>query len=117
MSRPRREAVRVTPAGSLHRRLAAVVASYRHLHEEHRRAGPGGHTRRHLEAQLEELSANFVRLLDDAALDDALREQWRRHLYHGTAEPDLPAAESASPPSVHRPPRNRSRGSAPFWQR
>jgi hypothetical protein len=102
---------------SLRDQLVATVAGYRHAHEEHRRARRGGHTRRHLDARLEELAADFERLLGDAELDDVVREQWRRHLYRGTAEPDLPAAEPASPPSTRRPPRNKSRGSAPLWQR
>jgi hypothetical protein len=37
-------------------------------------------------------------------------------MYHGTPEPEAPAAEPVSVPA-HRPPRNRGRGSAPLWQR
>jgi hypothetical protein len=102
---------------SLRGRLVATVADYRHAHEEHRRAGPGGAARRHLETRLEGLATDFERLLAAATLDELVREQWRRHLYHGGAEPELPAAEPASPAGPRRPPRGRGRGSAPLWQR
>ena len=102
---------------SLRGRLLGTAASYRHVREEHRRARGGGHARRRLEARLEELAAGFERLLETAALDDAVREQWRRHLYHGGPEPELPDAAPATPPSAHRATRTRGRGSAPLWQR
>lgn len=102
---------------SLRAQLVASAASYRHVHEEHRRARPGGHTRRHLDARLKELAADFERLLADAAVAGIVREQWRQHFYRSSAEPDLPTAEPASPPTAHRPPRNRDRGTAPLWQR
>ena len=103
--------------GSLHSRLSATAADYRHIHEEHRRAGPEGHTRRQLDARLEELASQFERLLNEARLGEPDRERWRQHLYHGAPEPETPAREDASPPAARRPPRNRGRGSAPFWQR
>jgi len=102
---------------SLRSKLVATAAAYRRAHEEHRRARRGGHTGRRLDARLEKLSGDFERLVADASLDEAVRTQWRRHLYHGTAEPDLPTAEPSSPAAAHRPPRNRRRGSAPLWQR
>ncbi|MGZ4391055.1 MAG: hypothetical protein ACXVRK_02865 [Gaiellaceae bacterium] len=102
---------------SLRSQLVATAAAYRHAHEEHRRARRGGHTRRRLDARLEKLSGDFERLLADAALDEVMCEKWPRHLYHGTAEPDLPTPEPASPAAAHRPPSNRGRGSAPLWQR
>ena len=96
--------------------LVATAASYRHTHAEHRRARPGGHTHRHLEARLEELSAHFERLLANSVLDETVSAEWRRHVYHSGPEPDTPAAESLASAS-HRPPRNRERGSGPLWQR
>lgn len=102
---------------SLRSQLVTTAAAYRHAHEAHRRAGREGHTRRRLDARLRKLSADFEHLLADAALNEAVRAQWRRHLYHSTAEPDLPTAEPASPAPTHRPPGNRGRGSAPLWQR
>lgn len=113
----RRKAIELT-AGShgLRGRLVATVSDYRRAHEEHRRARRGGHTRRHFEARLDELSERFERLLGDASLDETVRAEWRRHLYHGGPEPDLPSAEPP-PVAADRPPRSRGRGSAPLWQR
>jgi hypothetical protein len=102
---------------SVRERLLATAAGYRRAHEEHRRAGPEGRARRHLEARLEELTADFERLLAAAAIDDVTREHWRRHLYDGAPEPALPAAEPISAASPRRPQRGRGRGSAPLWQR
>lgn len=102
---------------SVRDRLVATVAGYRRAHEEHRRAGPEGRARRHLESRLEELALDFERLLATAAIDDVSREHWRRHLYDGAAEPALPAAEPVPAASRHRPQRGRVRGSGPLWQR
>ena len=96
--------------------LLAIAASYQHTHQEHRRARLGGHTRRHLEARLEELSTKLERLLGASELDETVCAAWRRHVYRDGPEPDTPSAES-SPATPHRPPRNRDRGSAPLWQR
>lgn len=106
-----------TDPQSLRDRLLASAADYQKVHEQHRRAGREGHSRRRLETRLEELSTRFERLLAVAALEDDVQEQWRRHLYHGSAAPDLPASEPVSTPGRHRPSRNRRRGSAPLWQR
>jgi hypothetical protein len=97
--------------------LVATATTYRHLHEEHRRARRGGRTRRHLGARLGELSTHLERLLADPTLDEAVRAAWRRRVYHGGVEPDVPTALPASPSAVRRPPRNRARGSGPLWQR
>jgi hypothetical protein len=97
--------------------LLATAVAYRRVHEEHRRAGPEGRARRHLEARLEELTAEFEHLLAAAAIDAVGRERWRRHLYDGAAEPALPAAEPVPAASRHRPRQGRGRGSAPLWQR
>ena len=96
--------------------LVTTAADYRRTHDEHRRARPGGRTRRRLETRLEELSTHIERLLANSTLDETVCAQWRRHLYHGDPEPDTPAAEPASN-AAHRPPRNKGRGSAPLWQR
>jgi hypothetical protein len=112
----RREATGMTTEShSLRGRLVAIAAGYLHTREEHRRARRGGHTRRSLEARLEELSRQFERLLGDSELDETVRAEWRQRIYHGGPEPDAPPAEPA--PVAHRPPRNRGRGSAPLWQR
>ena len=114
----RREATDVTTQPqTLHGQLVATAASYRHVREEHRRARLGGHTRRHLETRLAELSTHLERLLTNSVLDETARTQWRQHAYHGAAEPDLPTSVPAPPSTARRPSRNRSRGSAPLWQR
>jgi hypothetical protein len=102
---------------SLRDQLEETVASYRHVREEHRRARPDGRTHRQHESRLEELGAHFERLLAGAELQESVREQWRRHLYDGAAEPEAPAEEAAAPEQPRRPPKERSRGSAPLWQR
>ena len=106
-----------TDPQSVRARLLAGAAEYQKVHEQHRRAGREGHLRRRLETRLGELSTQFERLLAAAALDDGVREQWRRHLYHGSGAPEMPASAPVSAPRRHRPPRNRSRGSGPLWQR
>ena len=102
---------------TLHGQLVATAATYRHVREEHRRARLGGHTRRHLETRLAELSTHLERLLTDPVLDETVRMEWRRHAYHGDAEPDLPTEVPAPASTSRRPPRNKARGSAPLWQR
>jgi hypothetical protein len=114
----RREATDVnTEPQTLRSQLVATAAGYRHVHEEHRRARRSGHTRRHLKARLEELSTHLERLLTDPALDETVRMEWRRHAYHGDAEPDWPTEVPAPRSTSRRPPRNKGRGSAPLWQR
>jgi hypothetical protein len=54
------------------------------------------HTRRHLEVRLEELAARFERLLEDPALAETARRDWREHLYHGAPEPGEPRVPSAA---------------------
>jgi hypothetical protein len=113
----RREATGLTTESQgLRGQLVATAAGYRHTREEHRRARPGSRARRHLEARLEQLSAQFERLLAEPSLDETVRAGWRRHLYHSGPEPETPAAGPASLPA-HRPSRDRGRGSAPLWQR
>lgn len=73
--------------------LERVVREYRHVHEEHRRARRGGHTRRRLGARLEQLAVQFERLLAETALDEDARRRWRRHLRRGTPEPEGAAPE------------------------
>lgn len=105
-----------TESRGLRRELVATAASYRHIREEHRRARPGSHTHRRLEGRLEELSTHFERLLANSSLGGTVRDEWRRHAFHGGPEPDTPEAAPPANPA-HRPPRNRERGSAPLWQR
>jgi hypothetical protein len=72
--------------------LEAIVGEFRHLREEHGRAGAEGTVRRHMEARMHELEQRFEQFLDEWAFDDDLREAWGVHLHRGAAAPALPAA-------------------------
>lgn len=104
---------------SVREELEETTQRYRHLHEEHRRSHPQGHTRRRLEARLAALVDRFERLLRVGTDDEPTRERWRQHLLHGGPLPDLPEAT----PQPHRwpplrlHPRPRSEERAPLWRR
>jgi hypothetical protein len=105
---------------SLRGELESIAHAYRRAREEHRRAGPEGHTRRHLEVRLEELVARFEHLLKDSALDETARHDWREHLFHGSPEPDEPRVPAVEAGRSRRPrwaPRWRRQGRAPLWRR
>ncbi len=76
--------------------LEQIVAEYRHLHEEHRRAGGEGSVRRHLGSRLTDLEHRFERLLEEWVEDERLREAWRRFLYEGGPAPDEPGPQEAA---------------------
>lgn len=100
--------------------LRRIVVAYRHLREEHRRAGPEGHTRRRLETQLDAHTDRFERVLEDPAMDEAARRGWRDHLYRGAPEPGegpVPAVPRVRPRRPRRPLRWRRQGRAPLWRR
>ncbi|MGZ4316631.1 MAG: hypothetical protein ACXVRS_12480 [Gaiellaceae bacterium] len=116
----RKEAPAATADSSLREELESITHSYRRVREEHRRAGPEGHTRRHLEVRLKELAARFEHLLEDPALAETARHDWREYLYHGAPEPHEPRAPAATPGHSRRPRwplRWRSQGRAPLWRR
>ena len=73
--------------------LEALVGEYRHLLQEHRRAGAESRVRRHLDTRLHELELRFAQLLDKRAPDEELRTAWQAHLHHGAPEPAQPAAK------------------------
>lgn len=109
-----------TLATSRREELRRIVVAYRHLRGEHRRAGIEGHTRRRLELQLEGLVDRFERMLDDDALGEAARREWREHLYRGGPEPGeepLPAAPAARTQRQRWRVRRRRHGRAPLWRR
>jgi hypothetical protein len=72
--------------------LEAVVREYKHLREEHRRAGSTGRVRRHMEARLRRLESRFERLLDGWSATEELRAAWRAHLHGDAPEPAEPTA-------------------------
>jgi hypothetical protein len=72
--------------------LDEVVAEYRRVREEHRRAQPRSRTRRHLEVRLRELRERFERLLAEAPVSDTERRHWRNRLRGKEAVPP-PAAD------------------------
>ena len=80
------------PAGASRDELEAVVAEYRHLLEEHRRAGADGTVRRHMAARLHDLETRFGQLLDEWAPGEELQSAWHAHLHEGAAAPAHPAS-------------------------
>ena len=69
-----------------------IVREFRHLLEEHRRAGHESSVRRHMESRLHELELRFERLLHEWAPDEELQAAWRAHLHGDAPEPAQPAA-------------------------
>lgn len=61
--------------------LEDIIAEYRHVREEHRRAGREGRVRRHLGDRLERLERRFDSLLEEWVADEAARDEWRRRLH------------------------------------
>ena len=76
--------------------LRQLGREYHHLQQEHQREAPHGATRRRLQAELEQLSAYFQRLLEHWVREPARREDWLRYLQHGEPAPEQP--EIAPPP-------------------
>jgi len=70
----------------------SIVREYRHLRDEHRRAGAESRVRRQMESRLHELELRFDQLLDEWAPDEELRVAWRAHLHQDGPEPEQPAA-------------------------
>jgi hypothetical protein len=74
----------------VHEQLERIVHEYRRLQVEHGRAARGSHTRRHLGARLQQLSARVERLL--RGLDEQVAGRWRDCLRHGAPQPERPLA-------------------------
>jgi len=72
--------------------LEVIVREFRHLLEEHRRAGHESSVRRHMESRLHELELRFGQLLDEWAPDGEVRAAWQAHFHAEAPEPSLPAA-------------------------
>lgn len=72
--------------------LESIVREYRHLREEHRRAGAESRVRRRMESRLHELELRFEKLLDEWAPDEELQVAWRAHLHQDAPEPAQPVA-------------------------
>ena len=72
--------------------LEVIVREFRHLLEEHRRAGADSSVRRHMESRLHELELRFGQLLDEWAPDGEVRAAWQAHFHAEAPEPSLPAA-------------------------
>jgi ribosome-associated translation inhibitor RaiA len=71
--------------------LESLVARYRHLLEEHRRAGVRSRSRRRFEHELDSLSNRFERLLAHTPADEEILAGWRAHLHHAAPAPPEPA--------------------------
>lgn len=69
--------------------LRTIVQEYRHVQGEHERQGGGSSLRRKREADLKDLEAQFENLLTRWFSDEALRHEWREHLFRGGPEPEL----------------------------
>jgi len=92
------------PADRLRDDLEQLVDRYRHLHEEHRRSPADGRVRRRLERRLDAVAARFERRLRSVT-DEAVRAEWRRHLYQATPAPaPAPLAPAEAPPAPDRMP-------------
>jgi len=72
--------------------LEVIVREFRHLLEEHRRAGAESSVRRRMESRLHELELRFGQLLDEWVPDEEVRAAWQAHLHAEAPEPALPAA-------------------------
>jgi hypothetical protein len=72
-------------------RLTELAESYHHLEAEHRRAGKRGGTRRRLRAKLLRVGRRFEHELAGWVPDEADRDAWRAHVYHGGPLPAAPA--------------------------
>jgi len=87
--------------------LEGLVAEYHRLQELHRAAHRGSRARRHTEKELARAARDFERALMGLVPDEALRQDWRAHLYRRAPEPAEtgeplsgagPAAEPEEPP-------------------
>lgn len=82
---------------SVGQKLEELAAEYRHVKEEHERAGAESTVRRHLKARLDELEERFDRLLTEWVGSPELRGEWRKHLHHDGPLPAAPAAVEPAP--------------------
>lgn len=71
--------------------LREIVREYRHVQGEHARQGEDSSLRRKREAELKDLESRFEITLERWLDDDALRAQWREHLFDAKPEPKLEA--------------------------
>ena len=92
-----------------HAELERLVAEYRHVLEEHRRAHAHSTARRRFEHRLLAISNRFERLLTRMPADPETRARWRTRLHHGTPAPSESELRPAQPAPVagRRPDRDR----------
>jgi hypothetical protein len=67
--------------------LHRIVEEYRHVQGEHERQSEGSSLRRRRQAELKGLESQFESILARWFPDEALRHQWREHLFRGGPEP------------------------------
>lgn len=87
---------------ALREELEAIAEEFRHVREEHERAGAEGTVRRRHESTLADLDERFETLLARWVHGESLRAAWRRHLHHGEAAPAEPGPGAAPPLFVGR---------------
>ncbi len=78
--------------------LKELVAEYHRLQELHRAAHRGSRARRHTEKELARAARDFERALTSLVPDEALRQDWRAHLYRRAPEPAEPGEAPAPTP-------------------
>lgn len=67
--------------------LRRIAAEYQHIRADHAREGESGSWRRRQEARLSDLKSQFEHILHRWFQDEAIRAQWREHLFRAAAEP------------------------------
>lgn len=77
------------PTRTVEDQLLETVRRYRHVQGEHARQGEDSSLRRKRELELKALESEFESMLDRWLDDDALRAQWREHLFGSAPEPKL----------------------------
>jgi hypothetical protein len=83
---------RKTDVVPLREELEALVAHYRHLQNEHKRAAPDSAPRRRIEDRLLEVRERFDRMLAEWVQDPDLQQEWNSYLHYRGPEPSGPPA-------------------------
>jgi hypothetical protein len=81
-----------TGATALTEELDALVHTYNHLRNEHKRARPESSVRRRIEERQLSVRQRFERVLDELVPDPGVRDAWRAHLDNRGPRPDEPEA-------------------------
>ncbi len=70
--------------------LLAIMKSWRHVRDVHKRAATGTHARDSASKRLAELDATFERRLRAWVVDERQRQAWRNALHHDAPTPLVP---------------------------